>query len=506
MRAAITTAWRLTLLSVLASPGWASQDESVGREIDGEWTVVSVEFAGTAVPGFGGAELSLRDGKKTFRLPDGAVEMGTYTLGAKKSPKEIDATTEGRDEVARGIYSLEGETLKMCLSQSGRTRPARFRTETGSDLLLMVLTRKGKPGKPRTGKRESGEATPLELAKEAPRARSFRMGFTGFVYDTTLPAVAGSRRFVRENGDILAHHIEGVPWAEALHDQPFPPKMLEEWRGKVTATPRGGKVYLAISPGRGDLKLADKAGPLPPELRGKSYDHRLVKKAYLSYCRRSVEFFKPDYLAIGIEVNEIHSGNPARWAAYVELHRYVYRELKKENADLPVFASCTLHNLHKHRGAMVEEFKKLMPYNDLVAVSYYPFFVPDPERLSALDWMLGHFDEFKKPYAMVETNDAAEVLRLPMSGHVIAGSLSKQRAYYEKLLSIAQARRFIFVISFVHQDYDALWERIKDGAPELFMAWRDCGLLDENGKPRPAYEVWKRYFTAPYESGGGKSR
>lgn len=93
-----------------------------------------------------------------------------------------------------------------------------------------------------------------------------------------------------------------------------------------------------------------------------------------------------------------------------------------------------------------------MPYNDLVAISYYPFFVP-----------------------------------------------AKQRAYYEKLLALAQEKRFVFVISFIHQDYDALWERIKDSAPELFIAWRDCGLLDERGRARPAYDVWKAAFNLPLQ-------
>jgi len=127
--------------------------------------------------------------------------------------------------------------------------------------------------------------------------RRFRMGFTGFVYDVTPEAVVASRKFVRENGDILAHHIEGVPWAEALSGQPFPKVLLEEWEGKKSATPPSGQVYLAISPGRGDLKVADKAGPLPKELIGKAYDDPLVMKAYLNYCRRAIEFFKPDYLA-----------------------------------------------------------------------------------------------------------------------------------------------------------------------------------------------------------------
>jgi hypothetical protein len=98
---------------------------------------------------------------------------------------------------------------------------------------------------------------------------------------------------------------------------------------------------------------------------------------------------------------------------------------------------------------------------------------------------------------MVETNDAAERLPLPQAKVVIEGTPDKQAAYYRRLLTLAQRHKFAFVISFVHQDYDALWEKIKGSAPELFMAWRDCGLLDQNGQPRPAREVWKDYFDLP---------
>jgi nicotinamidase-related amidase len=327
------------------------------------------------------------------------------------------------------------------------------------------------------------------------------MGFTGFVYDMTLPAVAASRQFVRENGDILAHHIEGVPWAEAMLDEPFPDALLNEWRDKKLATPPNGRVYLAVSPGRGELKPADKAGPVPPELRGKAYDHPLVKNAFLNYCRRGIEFFEPDYLGIGIEVNEIYSSSPAKWRAYVDLHKHVYRELKKSHPQLPIFASFTLHNTYKERGPMLTEFQALMPFNDLVAVSYYPFIVGGDGRLRALDWMTEQFDRFDKPYAIVETNDAAERLTFPQAGFVIEGTPEGQLEYYRKLLSMAQQRKFEFVISFIHQDYDALWERIKNQSPEMFMAWRDCGLLDQDGNARPAYDLWHGYFqlkqTAP---------
>src|SRR5262245_55936413 len=180
--------------------------------------------------------------------------------------------------------------------------------------------------------------------------RPFRMGFTAFPHDVTAQAIDQTRQFVRTNADLIAHHIEGVPWAESLRDEAYPKELMQDRETKRSMTPPGAKVYLAISPGRGELKLAEKGTtPLPAELREKSYDDPLVIKAYLTYCLRSIEFFKPDYLAIGIEVNEIFSVGKEKWRAYATLHREVYRALKKEYPALPVFASYTLHNLIKAR-------------------------------------------------------------------------------------------------------------------------------------------------------------
>ncbi len=473
----------------VAVGGPAVADDEVVK-IDGRWKVASVHASGTPVPGLAGSELVLAGGKKVFTLPDGRIETGTYRLNRSTRPAEIDSTTEGRNEPEKGIYSVDGDSLKLCLATSGGPRPRRFAAPNGSDQILIVLRR--------VSDKPTQTTPPQKIsAGKSDLTRGFRMGFTGFVHDITLEAVTDSRKFVRENGDILAHHIEGVPWGEAFNDQPFPPAMIEEWKGKKSAMPPHGRVYLAISPGRGDLKLAEKAQSIPRELAGRAYDGPRVMKAYLNYCRRAIEFFDPDYLAIGIEVNEIHDGGPEKWQAYATLHAHIYTELKKEHPDLPIFASWTLHNLFKKRGTMLAAFEKLMPYNDIVAVSYYPFFMDDEDRLPALEWMIEHFDAFQKPYAVAETNDAAERLPLPQAGVVIQGTEEKQLAYYRRLLSVADEHEFVFVISFVHQDYDALWEKIKGTSPEFFVAWRDCGLLDETGRPRPAYDVWTEYFRRP---------
>jgi hypothetical protein len=328
------------------------------------------------------------------------------------------------------------------------------------------------------------------------------MGFTGFPHDITVEAVDDARRFSRENADIIAHHVEGVPWAESLQQKPFSEELISDWEGKKLATPPRGKIYLAVSPGRGDLKPADKSLPLPAELKGKTYDHPLVRKAYLAYCRRAVEFFEPDYLAIGIEVNEISQKGPDVWQAYVNLHKYIYQQIKSDHPDLPIFASFTLHGMLNVNGAdrdkMLAAFDQIMEYNDVIAVSFYPFITGGTtDTASCLKWLTDNFDKYKKPYAMAETGQAADRLRFPTTGQIIDGTPAKQQAYYKVLLETAQSRRFEFVISFLHRDYDPMWEKIKSFSPEFFMAWRDCGLLDESGAPRPAYDVWKKYFTMP---------
>ncbi len=147
---------------------------------------------------------------------------------------------------------------------------------------------------------------------------------------------------------------------------------------------------------------------------------------------------------------------------------------------------------------MLTAFVEIMPYSDFVAVSFYPFIRGATTDIDGcLRWLTDHFDGYKKPYAFVEVGEPAERLRLPSNGQSIDGTPQKQAAFYEFLLTFAHDHDVRFVISFLHRDYDALWEKIKGTTPEAFMAWRDCGLLDQDGKARSAYLVWKRYFGLP---------
>jgi len=353
--------------------------------------------------------------------------------------------------------------------------------------------------------RASSTAPAAQQAAAPPTERHFRMGFTPFPHDLTVEALTAVNGFLRDNADLIADHFEGVPWAEAHAAKPFHPKLLEDWQRHKDATPPNAKVYLAVSPidmNRSDLAAyrGEREGlPVPEPLAGKAFDDPLVERAYLRYCREAIRFFQPDYLAVGIEVNELYHHSPAKWPAYVRLHEHVYDALKREHPGLPIFVTFTLHNMlnpeWRDRAQMLAAFKKLMAHSDLVAVSFYPFMGGLTDKVDdSLNWVVRELGPLGKPLAIAEMGQPAEPLAFAQPPLSIPGDEQSQRRVLEQVLGFCHGQRVEFVIWFVPRDYDALWDKIRGTSPEFFKAWKDCGLLDGQGNKRPAYDLWQQHF------------
>jgi uncharacterized protein (TIGR03067 family) len=137
------------LLSPLAAHAFQSAEDRLKREeekLAGAWRVVSVEAGGQAVPQtqFRGLKMTFKGGKFTAQKGAGDKQEGTYKLDPSQSPKRIDISRkngpkEGRDQL--GIYSLAGNTLKICTFGSAKIRPDSFDTRDRPAATLMTLRR-----------------------------------------------------------------------------------------------------------------------------------------------------------------------------------------------------------------------------------------------------------------------------------------------------------------------------------------------------------------------------
>jgi hypothetical protein len=341
-------------------------------------------------------------------------------------------------------------------------------------------------------------------------SRDFYMGFTRWPPEATLEGIARMNSFIEQHADLTALHFDGgIPWPEALAGDPLPEAVMNEWREARDAIPASHKVYVAITPINMERKaLAPYWGTatnqsLPKPWNDYSFDHPDVKIAYLKYTKQVVEFFHPDYLAIGVEVNVVQVNAPQNWEAYKELHTFIYESLKQDYPDLPIFATFTVNHMNGLDGGdtamQKREIESLLPYTDLMALSAYPYGwayeggkadpIPDDFFAEALS--------FGKPLAIAESG--APSYDFSAFGKDYQFTEAYQARWVSFLLSQAREHNFHFVVAFTGIDYDKLLEIIPKDTRELAMIWVYDGLERSDGCAKQALPVWDQWLALSYQ-------
>lgn len=352
--------------------------------------------------------------------------------------------------------------------------------------------------------------------------REFRLGFAPFppdLPDSNIQALIDTYDRIDEHGDIIAHHFDdGIPWPESAAGGGFDsyhPNLQADWNFRREMTPAGHDVYVAITPisiSRDRLAPYRGANPDTPlsELGSPwdsiSFDDPLVRQAFLQHAVNTVEFFRPDYLAIGIEVNLLMHLAPDEWPGYLELHSATFEALKQRYPSLSIFVTATAGELLPGLTAadpagQQQVLAEILPLTDMLGISFYPFLTAlgtDPLP----DDIFLRIDELTdKPIALAETGFPAQAqqLQFEMAGNTIEldldGTAEKQLAFFQRLLDAAERHQFRFVINFVPADYDALCDAIQ--CSDFARIWRDTGLWDEAGTGRPALDLWDAQRARP---------
>ena len=111
------------------------------KMIAGTWVIVESELGGQKLPdeGFKGTKLILT--ADTYQYQN---DRGTYKLYPAEEIKAMDiAGQEGpnKGKTILAIYELAGDKLKICYDLAGKTRPKKFKTEAGTQQLLVIYQR-----------------------------------------------------------------------------------------------------------------------------------------------------------------------------------------------------------------------------------------------------------------------------------------------------------------------------------------------------------------------------
>ena len=119
--------------------------------LQGVWRAVAAESGGEALTLTKDSVTIFENDTFAVKTGDVVQVKGTFKIDTTKEPKTIDMTVTGgqvegdKGKVVRGIYEVEGKTLKWCAAEPGNeTRPKEFATNTGTKHSLITY-KKDKP-------------------------------------------------------------------------------------------------------------------------------------------------------------------------------------------------------------------------------------------------------------------------------------------------------------------------------------------------------------------------
>lgn len=352
--------------------------------------------------------------------------------------------------------------------------------------------------------------------------RPFRMGFTPLGPSPALEDWVRAVQTISRHGDLIALFIQdGVPWDAALANAPlaeYPKNIREflEFQSTLVKTlvPQHAR-YIAFNPTSVDYRQlaanweTQTNGPLPYPWNTYDFDHPDVKQATLNYLKTLVTLLDPMYLNIGIETNILLARNYEHWGTYLELHKYLYTELKKLYPKLTIMVSVQyehLLGLHEDSTALQKRFAstypdiltaevaKLLKYSDMLAVSTYPYMI---ER--------NRVTETYFATAAKLASDAKIPLSIDQTGYttapivvgsvVLPGDETLQLQYMNFIMSEAQRLNMKFVVNFVAIDYETAF-----GTDVVSMSWAYTGLYRKNGAGKAALNVWDAFYVRPLQN------
>jgi uncharacterized protein (TIGR03067 family) len=132
-------------LTLAAALGDDNQPNKEAQKIQGSWKLVKFDTPPERRPPeefVAKARLVFNNKRLITRIGTDVVDETTFTIDATKTPKWLDTvSTVGRlkGKVAKGIYELNGDDLKICIGPPGQQRPTEFKVAADANQQTGVM-------------------------------------------------------------------------------------------------------------------------------------------------------------------------------------------------------------------------------------------------------------------------------------------------------------------------------------------------------------------------------
>lgn len=336
--------------------------------------------------------------------------------------------------------------------------------------------------------------------------RSFFMGVTPWPADFTNAEVDTAYAFINDHCDLVSHHFDdGIPYEEAFTGQAFPTSMQQDVQYRKTKTAANKKILLSVA--ALNLTRLEKSDYYAKSTVSASiknawkllaFNDPKVVTAYLNYISWLIDTFQPSFVNFGVESNSA-SFSVSAFAKYKDFLSQVYARLKIKYPGIPFFISFMVDETNEG----FSNATQLLPFTDYIGLSAYPYVTVSSSGSGNTNPALfpaNYFEKFinmaNKPLAFAETGYIAENLSIPSYNLNKQGNDNWQKDYLELVYKLCNQHRAKLLIWFCSKDYDAgnAWLIANGLYQDFFALWQDTGLKDQNGRKRPAYNLWLNWM------------
>jgi hypothetical protein len=337
-----------------------------------------------------------------------------------------------------------------------------------------------------------GPGPTIERPAPVGEPRSTRLGFSTLPPEKTTEAYLGAFATAAQYADVVLIQ-RAPPWEDFLPDGQVSKATTDNTRLETALLNQYHdlKRFYAIDPTDGVVqrsRIANLPSRVDPEV---GFNDPALRQAFIAYAAYVVANYKPDYLALGVEINMLYERDRKQFDAFVSLYKEAYDNVKASSPRTKVFPTFQLEDLegnfgevHPPHWEVLDAFHGKM---DALAISTYPFL---GEWRSAAEIRPDYYSQLKSHFSGEILISESGYASSPVEGRVTVGTEEDQQAFLARLLADAETNGFSMVVWFAALDPSFASE----GATSVF---KSIGLRKSDGSNKLAWTTWEEWARRP---------